>query len=87
VKVSTPPSEVTKVEVAVPGGGFRTEPAADLLLGLGGAQVAFGLIAGGRDGGIGQEPQHVGFAVLEAFQQVQGRGLLDVLAAGDAADL
>jgi hypothetical protein len=26
-------------------------------------------------------------AVLEAFQQVQGGGLLDVLAAGDAADL
>src|SRR5260370_36200034 len=73
--------------VAVAGGGFGSEPAADLLLGFRGAQVAFGLVAGGWDGGVGQEPQHVGLAVLEAFQQVQGGGLLDVLAAGDAADL
>ena len=55
---------------------------ADLLLCFRGPQVAFGLVAGGRDGGVGEEPQHVGFAVLEAFQQVQGGGLLDVLAAG-----
>src|SRR5271157_1013567 len=73
--------------VAVPGGGLGAEPAADLLLGFRGAQVAFGLVAGGRDGGVGEEPQHVGFAVPEAFQQVQGGRLLDVLAAGDAADL
>src|SRR5208283_312362 len=73
--------------VAVPGGGFRAEPAADLLLGFRGAQVAFSLVAGGRDGGVGEEPQHVGFTVLEAFKQVQGGWLLDVAAARDAADL
>ena len=45
---------------------FSSEPAADLLLGLGGPQVAFGLVAGRGDGGVGQEPQHVGFAVPQA---------------------
>src|ERR1700722_5943133 len=48
-----------------------SKPAADLLLGLCWPQVAFGLVGGGRDGGVGQEPEHVGFAVLEALQQVQ----------------
>src|SRR5512135_754443 len=78
---------VTADGVAVPGRGLGAEPAADLLLGFRGAQVAFCQVAGGRDGGVGEEPQHVGFAVLEAFPQVQGGRLLDVAAAGDAADL
>ena len=62
-----------------------TPPAGDLLLGFRGPQVAFGLVAGRGDGGVGQEPQHVGFAVAQAFQQRPGGGLL-ALRAGDAAD-
>src|SRR5271157_6604676 len=48
--------------VPVAGGLLRAEPAADLLLGFRAPQVAFGLVGGGRDGGVGQEPEHVGFA-------------------------
>ena len=57
----------------------------DLLLCFGWAQVTFGLVGGGRDGGVGEEPQHVGFPVLEAFQRVQGGRLL-AFGAGHAAD-
>src|SRR6266542_4078098 len=71
--------------VPVAGGFFRAKPAADLLLGFRGTQVTFGLVGGGRDGGVGEEPQYVGFAVAQAFQQGQRGGLLDVLA-GHAAD-
>jgi hypothetical protein len=39
-----------------------------------------------RDGGVGQEPQHVGFAVAQAFEQRPGRRLL-ALGAGGAADV
>src|ERR1035441_3132395 len=46
-----------------------------------------GLVGGGRDGGVGEEPQDVGFAVLQAFQQEQAWRLPDLAAAGDAADL
>jgi hypothetical protein len=53
---------------------------------LGGSQVAFGLVAGRGDGGVGEEPQHVGFAVAQAFQQEPGGRLLG-LGARDAADL
>ena len=38
------------------------------------------------DRGVGEEPQHVGFAVPQAFQQRPGRRL-PALGAGDAADL
>jgi DNA polymerase III delta prime subunit len=69
--------------IPVAGALFRAEPAADLLLGFRGAQVAFGLVGGGRDGGVGQEPQYVGFTAAQAFQERQ-RGWL--LAAGQAAD-
>jgi len=72
--------------VAVPGGGLRAEPAADLLLGFRWSRVAFGLVVRRRDGGVGQEVQHVGFAVAEAFQQQPAWGLL-VVRAGEAADL
>src|SRR5262245_46485374 len=72
--------------VPVAGGFLRAEPTADLLLGFRGPQVAFGLVAGRRDGGIGEEPEYVGFAVAQAFQQRPGRRLL-ALGAGDAADL
>jgi hypothetical protein len=57
-----------------------------LLLGLGGPQVASGLVAGRGDGGVGEKPQHVGFAVAQAFQQEPGRRLPG-LGAWDAADL
>ena len=40
-----------------------------VFLGFGGAQVAFGLVAGGRDAGVGGEAQHVGLAVAQVFQQ------------------
>jgi hypothetical protein len=49
-------------------------------------QVAFGLVAGRRDGGVGEEPQYVGFAVAQAFQQGAGWRLPGFLA-GHAADL
>src|SRR5512133_247813 len=45
--------------VAGAGGCLRAEPAADFLLGFGGAQVTFGLVGGRRDCGAGQEPQYV----------------------------
>ena len=49
-------------------------------------QVAFGLVGGGRDRGVGQEAEYIGFAMPEAFQQVQGGRLL-AFRAGHAADL
>src|SRR5208282_5283290 len=64
--------------VAVPGGGFRAEPAADLLLGFRGAQVAFSLVAGGRDGGVGEEPQHAGDLGWPDRLRVGLRSVLDV---------
>jgi len=72
--------------VPVAGGLLRAEPAAYLLLGLRRPQVAFGLVGGGRDGGVGEEPQHVAFAVPQAFQQ-RPRWRLLALGAGYAADL
>jgi hypothetical protein len=71
--------------VPVAGGLPGAEAAGDLLLGLGGSQVTFGLVGGGRDGGAGEEPQHVGLAVVQAFEQVPGGRLL-ALAAGQAGD-
>jgi hypothetical protein len=56
--------------------------AIDVLVG----QVTFGPVGCGRDGGVGQEPQHVGFAVAQAFEQRPGRRLL-ALGAGGAADV
>jgi hypothetical protein len=70
--------------VLVAGGFLRAEPTGDLLLGLRWPQVA--LVGGGRDGGVSEEPQYVGFAVAQAFQQRTGGRLL-ALGAGDAADL
>jgi hypothetical protein len=52
---------------------------------LRGPQVTFGLVGCGRDGGVGQEPQHVGFAVAQAFRQRPARRLLG-FGAGGAAD-
>jgi hypothetical protein len=49
------------------GRSFR--PAGDFFLGFGGAQVAFGLVGGGRDAGVGDKAEHVGFAVAQVFQQ------------------
>ena len=66
-------------------GGLLERSRRSLLLGLGGPQVAFGLVVRRRDRGVGEEPEHVGFAV-EAFQQAAG-GRLFLVAAGDAADL
>ena len=40
----------------------------------------------GRDPQVGQEPEHVGLAVLQAFQQ-EPAGLLPCLRAGDPANL
>jgi hypothetical protein len=51
--------------VAVPGGGLGAEAAGDLVLGFGGAQVAFGLVAGGRDAEVGGEAQDVVLAVAQ----------------------
>ena len=53
----------------MPGSGLGTEAAGDLLLGFRWAQVAFGLVARGRDRQVGQEAQYVGVAVAVAFQQ------------------
>jgi hypothetical protein len=64
--------------VAVPGSSLGTEPAADFLLGFRGPQISLSLVAGGRDGGVGEEPQHVGFPVLQAFQQQPAGALSDL---------
>ena len=50
------------------------------------AEVALGLVGGRRDPRIAEEPQHVGLAVLEAFQQ-HAAGFLLRLRAGHRADL
>src|SRR5262249_2685879 len=61
--------EVAADGVAVAGGVFGAQAAGDFLLGFGGAQVAFGLVGGGRDAGVEDEAQHVGFAGTQVFQQ------------------
>ena len=72
--------------VPMPGGCLRAEPAADLLLSFRWSCVPFSLIVRGGYRGVGQEPQDVGLAVPEAFQQEPAGGLL-LVRAGDAADL
>ena len=56
--------------VAVAGGVLGTEAAGDLLLGLGRAQVAFGLVAGGRDAQVGCEAQDVVLAIAQVFREL-----------------
>ena len=72
--------------VPVAGGFLRAEPPGDFLLGFGGACVAFCLVVRRRDRGVGQEPEDVVLAVLQAFQQAAG-GRLFLVAAGDAGHL
>jgi hypothetical protein len=72
--------------VPVPGGCFRAEPTGDLLLYFRRAHVSFGLVGRRRDAQVGEEPQYVVAAVVQAFQQQPARRLL-LVAAGDAADL
>ena len=55
--------------------------AADLQLGLGRAEVAFGLVVGERHRQVAGEQQDLVVAVAQAFEQVAGLGL----APGDAA--
>jgi hypothetical protein len=62
--------------VPVAGDLFGAEPAGYFLLGLGGSQVAFGLVGGGRDAQVGGEPQHIVLPVAQAFQQVAAGPLL-----------
>jgi hypothetical protein len=72
---------VTADGVPVPRGGLGAEAAGDLLLGLRGPQVAFGLVGGGRNPQVGQEPQDLGLAVVQAFQE-ESAGFLPCLRAG-----
>src|ERR1017187_7138348 len=72
--------------VAVAGGGLGTEAAGNLLLGLRRAQVAFGLVGCGRDPQVGQEPEHVGLAIAQAFKE-EPAWLLPRLRSGDPPDL
>src|SRR5512140_2848759 len=69
--------------VPVAGGLLRAEPAGSLLLGFGGAGVALCLVVRRGDRGVGEEPEHVVFAVFEAFQEAAG-GRLFRAAAGAA---
>jgi len=62
--------------VPVPGGVFGAEPAGDLLLGLGRADVPFSLVRGGGNTQVRGEPEHVILAVVQAFQQQPGGRLL-----------
>jgi hypothetical protein len=74
--------------VSLFGGLFGAEPSGDLLLGLGRADVAFGLVVGGRDVQIMGESQHVVLAVAQHFQQNPPDRLSDRFGwSGDAADL
>jgi hypothetical protein len=75
--------QVAADRVPLAGGFFGAEPAGDLLLGFGWAQVAFGLVGGGRDRQVVDEPQHVVLPVAEAFEQVAAGVLLAAWAAGD----
>nr|WP_255660508.1 hypothetical protein [Pseudonocardia sp. ICBG1293] len=49
--------------------------AADLELGLGRSDVAFGLVVGERHGEVAREQQHLVVTVAQAFEQVTGLGL------------
>lgn len=75
--------QVAADRVPVPGGLLGAESAGDFLLGFGRAQVAFGVVGGGRDAQVAGEPQHVIAAVAEAFQQVAAGVLFAASAAGD----
>jgi hypothetical protein len=72
--------------VPVAGGFLRAGPSGDLLLRFRGAQVALGLVGGGRYPQVREEPQDVALAVTQAFQQ-RAAGFLPCLRAGHAADL
>jgi hypothetical protein len=76
------PGEGVADGVAVAGGGLGAKPA----LGLGRAQVAFGLVGCRGYPQVGEEPQDVGLAGAQAFQNQPSR-LLPGFRAGDAADL
>jgi hypothetical protein len=78
--------EVAADGVTVAGAGLGAEPAADFLLCFRRPQVALGLVRRRGDAGVGEEPQHVGFPVAEAFQQ-GAAGLLPGVRAGDPGDL
>ena len=71
--------------VPVPGGFLGAEPAGDLLLGLGRAQVPLGLVGGGRDAQVEDEPQHVVLRGRGGIPAAPGRRAL--LAAAGARDL
>src|SRR4051794_23040863 len=55
--------------------GLPAVAAADLELGLGWADVAFGLVVGEGDAQVAREQQHLGVAVAQALKQVAGLGL------------
>jgi hypothetical protein len=74
--------------VPVLGGSLGAEPAGDLLLGLGRAEVAFGLVGGGRYVQVAGEAQHIVFTIAQDFQQDPPDRLLDGLGrSGDAPDV
>src|SRR3979409_1097203 len=54
---------------AVLGDGLAGESSGDLLLGLGGSQVAFAEVVGGPDPGVGAEGEDIVFVVVEELQQ------------------
>lgn len=58
---------------------FRAESARDLLLGLGRADIAFGLVVRGWDLEVVREAQHVVLAIAKYFQQDATDGLGDGL--------
>ena len=68
--------DVAPDAVAGAGDGFGGESSGDLLLGLGWAYVAFGLVAGGGHLQVIGEAHDVAEAVAQHFQQAAPRGLL-----------
>ena len=66
--------------------GLGAKPAEDLLLCLRRPQVALGLVGRRGNPQVGKEPQDVGLAVAQAFQDEPAR-LLPGLRTGNAADL
>ena len=67
--------EVAPDGVAVLGAVFAGEPAGDVLLHFGWPQVPFGLVGGRWDLEVVGEAQHVGFAIVQDFQQQPGLAL------------
>lgn len=77
--------EVAAERVPVPGRLLGPEPTGDLLLGLRGVQVALGVVRCRGYPQVSEEPEHVVFAVLQAFKEAAA-GLLPG-APEDPADL